>query len=316
MADDGWTSGGTDGVDKAILTVIAGAQFARSISHQIKVGDRLTRFNQARQYVSEKALARLRDAEETLKEAHIQIDDLHLEKDNSALLANAFNDQDRLGLLITGLLGNPIQPFQVEVPEKARQAALAEFADDLGCPRNWAPAVTRAVHDALKTQASIGPLALKVGVALLGVAIIAAAPLLVVAVGGSSLAGAAVIVSGLAALGPGGMLGGLAVVGAVAAGGGGMAAASLVTGNRKTVQQNVVFIHALALAKRELRPHPRSRDEWATLDKMSRELQQSLEEHKRADDPLAPTRKDIKNKLADVDRALKALEDAGIGGKL
>lgn len=317
MVDDGWSTGGVSGSDEAVLTVVAGAQFSLRISESMKAGGRRDRFEEARSILNQQAVEKLQEVESLqeggFSDERIRLDTLSLDADNSELLGEVFSDEQRLGFIITALLGNPVQPFQIEVPEKVRQTAVTAFADDLGCPETWVPAITRAVQDAVRSQASLETVVLKVGIGVLGVAVILAAPYLLFAVVPAGLFGGAAVVAGLAALGPGGMLGGLAVVGAVAAGGGGVAATSLLVGNRKVVQQNVVFIQSMALAKLKLRPHPRSKDEWKTLMKMQEELATSIEAHKRLDDRFSASLKDLRNKVDDVKKALHALKRAGMG---
>lgn len=302
----GWSTGGIEGIDEAVLSVIAGAQLALRLSEHMKGDSRTRRIDEARSVLNAQAAAKL-------SEAGITDKTFRLDMDNSAVLKRAFTDGKQLGMLINAMLSNPVSPFQVKIREKERLEAVEAFADDLGCPESWVPAVRRAVEESLRSQETVESTILKAGVGVLGIAVIVAAPYAAIALAPAGLAGGAAILSGLAGLGPGGMLGGLAVVGAIAASGGGMVAGSLVAGDRKQVQQNVVFIQSMALAKRRLRPWPRSKDEWRTLVSMRAELEVELAQHRRIDDRGSSVLRDISAKLGDVNRALNALSREGIG---
>ncbi|HZK04552.1 MAG TPA: hypothetical protein VFC82_01735 [Actinomycetaceae bacterium] len=308
MADDGWKTGGATDAEATTLAVIAGAQFSLRVSENLKDSKKRQRFDTARFIVNGRAAVDLRSA-------GVPDNKLALNRNNTHLLKNAFCDEDRLGLVINALLGNPIQPFQIAIDEESRLAATEAFAADLGCPATWVPAITKAVRDARKSHASLAGLMVKAGLGALGLVIVFAAPFLVPIIAPVGLAGGAALVAGLAALGPGGMLGGLAMVaGVAAAGGAGVAASSLVAGNRTLVQQNVVFIQAMALAKGNLRPHSRSRDELRTLEAMRKELNLALARHKRVDDKPSGAAKEIREKIGDIETALSMLRKSGLGG--
>lgn len=213
-----------------------------------------------------------------------------------------------LNLLISAWATDPLAPFEVKISDKVLEAAMDSFAQDLGVPRSWAKEAKTAIDAATKAQEPnrIAGIA----ITILGVsAMIAAAPL-VLAAAPATLTGGAVIMAGLAALGPGGMMGGLAIV-TTLAGVGGVAATAgaFVAGSPQQVTENVTALHATALAKSEIRPGHAPRKELRLLFTMGKQLEQQMETHNRIDDKPSKTLAAVKKKLSSVRKAYRQLEN-------
>lgn len=109
---------------------------------------------------------------------------------------------------------NVIQPYEIEVGP-AQVEAIEDFFVDLGFTSGIGRKVRDAVTDVQKVLKDSGGFpAGRLAIAAAGLALIAAGPIGIATMG--TAAGAAAITSGLAAFGPGGMMGGLALLSGLA----------------------------------------------------------------------------------------------------
>lgn len=212
-----------------------------------------------------------------------------------------------LSLLISAWATDPLTPFEIKVDDKVLNQAMADFAQDLGVPKSWAEETQKAVDEARRVHAPnriIG-----VAVTVLGVgAMLAAAPL-VIAAAPAAVTGGAVIMAGLAALGPGGMMGGLAIVTALAGAGGVTAAAgAFVAGSPAQVAENVTILHSTALAKSAIRPGSPPRKEIKLLEEMRVQLSNQVTQHEAIDDKPSKALNAAKKKHEYVEKALEHLK--------
>lgn len=213
-----------------------------------------------------------------------------------------------LGMLIAAEIKNPFDPFSFKISEPQFSAALQQFARDLGVPADWAVKAHESV-DASSPNAIRGKWkgwALAIGGALIA---IASVPLVFV-FAPAGLAGGAVFLSGLAALGgTTGMMGGLSIVAGVAVVGGTTATAGVfLTGTAAQVEARVKVLHANAYAKLMLRPATAA-PEIAVLKAMLNELKEKLHLHTQIDDGRSTSAiKDTKKKIAATEAALKSLD--------
>lgn len=285
--------------------VIAGQQFALRVEQAMPPGERRTRFAAARAQVAD-------DVERRYAENGVAHPVLgRLLRDNASLLHGEFTAEECLGILLTALPANPVLPFEVKIDDKVRGAALLTLAGDLGVPGRFADVARSAHAEARGAHGGIDPV--RVAVLLAGVAAVVAAPVLVLAAAPAGLAGGAAVVAGLAALGPGGMLGGLAIVGAVGGVGGTVAASALTVGSSEAVQQNVLFLQALALARRELHLPSRGYAEWYLLCGMESSLTTERRRLERLCDGGARVVKELEQKLKHVQRALTWMRQRELG---
>lgn len=290
-----------------LLAVVAGAQFALRVEQAQEPGARRGRYGAGRALVAEEVAAALRDA--GLEHPVLQ----RLLRDNSEVLRGRLTPPDILPLLLTAFEGNPIWPYQIKTDDKVRRTALANLAGDLGVPASWAETAEGAVRDAREAHRNFDWW--KAAVAAAGIAAVVAAPALVLAAAPTALAGGAAIVSGLAALGPGGMLGGLAVVGVVGGVGGTVATQALTSGDIQTVQQNVIFVQALALARKRLQLSLPGYPEWFTLVAMESQISAEHGRLRRVSDSDAPSVKDAERKLLAITTALRWMREQKLGPK-
>lgn len=288
------------------LSVLAGAQYALRIEQAQEAGERRVRFGQARHLVTQELATKLHDA--GFKDGIA--DRLH--RDNADLLQGRFSPPKAAAVLLAAHLMNPVAPYEIALDGKARDHALTALAADLGFPSTWAETViraedaARAVHDARWSWR-------RAAVAVAGIAVIAALPALVLAAAPAGLAGGAAIVAGLAALGPGGMLGGLAIVGLLGGAGGAATAHALTAGTAAQVEENVIYLQSLALAKRHLEYDDGSRPEWYALVGMEDAVAETLARSRLVSDDGAPGVKENERKLKSITRALEWMRDQELG---
>lgn len=285
--------------------VVAGQQFALRVEQAMPPGERRTRFAAARAQVADDV--RRQYADNGVRHPVLG----RLLRDNASLLRNVFSSEESLAILLTALPANPVLPYEIKIDDKVRSTALLNLASDLGVPGHFASTVQRAHSKARDAHQSVD--VVKVAMLLAGVAAVIAAPALVLAAAPAGLAGGAAVVSGLAALGPGGMLGGLAIVGAVGGVGGTVATTALTSGSSAAVQQNVLFLQALALARRDLHLASRGYAEWYLLCSMEASLASERRRLQRLCDSGARVVKELDLKLKHVQRALKWMRELDLG---
>jgi hypothetical protein len=121
------------------------------------------------------------------------------------------------------------------------------------------------------------------------------------------------VAGGLAALGPGGVVGGLAVVGAVGGAGGAVAARGLSVGSAAAVEENVIAIQALALALRRLDLSPSDANPWFTLVAMEQAVADDARRLRGISDPDAAQLKELDRKQKAIRRGLDWMVTRGLG---
>lgn len=214
-----------------------------------------------------------------------------------------------LSILVAAEMENPFDPYDIEINKKNYDYALRQYARDLGVPGSWADQVRDSV-DVISPERTRGPWkgwALAIGGGLVALASVP----LAFALAPAGLAGGAVFLSGLAALGgPAGMVGGLSVVAGVAAAGGStMAAGVFIAGSAAQVEARLKVLHANAHAKHSLRPAT-DVPEIRALEAMLVELREDLSAHREIDDKKSSKPiKDLKKKIKSVEAVLEALND-------
>lgn len=135
-------------------------------------------------------------------------------------------------------LTNIVEPFDIDTGNAPRDA-LADVAVEMGFPRTVGVTIGKAIEE---VQAAIsrrgGPPWGRFVTAAVGLSVLAAGPVGLMAAVPTTLAGAAAITSGLAAFGPGGMLGGLAMLGGLTGTGAALTAAAAARGSGGAVPLN------------------------------------------------------------------------------
>jgi hypothetical protein len=149
----------------------------------------------------------------------------------------------------------------------------------------------------------------RAALAAVGLAVIAAAPALVLAAAPAGLAGGAAFVAGLAALGPGGMLGGLGIVSVLSGAGGLTAGRALIAGSPAQVEATVIFLQAYARARRRLHDDhlvvtATGHAEWFALIESEGFAADEHSELALFSDEDANVLKALESKLKTIDRAL------------
>ena len=201
---------------------------------------------------------------------------------------------------------------------RIRIAALERLAADLGRPNRFATIVAAAEKAARESHKESKITLRRAAIAVAGVAVVLAAPALVLVAAPAGLAGGAAIVAGLAALGPGGMLGGIGIIGVLAGAGGLATGAALMAGTAAQVEETVIFLQAYARARDDLRSAdlavgPKSYPEWYALIEMEDIAADERERLSKFSDPDAAGVKELDRKLMTVNRALGWLRAEGLG---
>ncbi len=295
-------------VPDEVLALAIGFQYALRLEQRQPRGETRTRFGHPRKLVADEARDRLRE----LGYRQSILD--HLSYDNSTFLEGRLEPDVAIQRLVVASIINPIHPYEIRLKADVREHALEDLAQDLGFPVSFGRCALSAQRQAREAQEE-GLDPMRAGAALLGVLVVIAAPAMVLVAAPAGLAGGAALVGGLAALGPGGMLGGLAIVGSVGGVGGATAAKALTAGTHAAVLENVVALHALAIATAELDLDEPQSFEWLTLSKMESELAREQARLSKFSDPKTSRLLDVKKKLDSVQKALNAMREKGLAPK-
>ena len=141
---------------------------------------------------------------------------------------------EAVGELVVLALTNAVDPYEVDV-ERAPIRAIPELAVALGFSSDVGDTVVRAIEDVQKSLDRRGGVPWgRVLTAAAGLTLLAAGPVGLIAAAPATAAGAAAITGGLAAFGPGGMVGGLAMLGGLTGTGAAIAATAVTGGGEET----------------------------------------------------------------------------------
>ena len=240
---------------------------------------------------------------------------LRLALDNGQLLKGRFTPAEATAVLLATCMGNAIAPYEIDYEGKAENRALEDLAQDMGFPSRRAVAVldaereARAVHGAKRGWQQKALMAA-------GLAALVAAPYMVAVAAPAGLAGGAGIAAGLAALGPGGMVGGLGMVGLLGGAGGAAIAGGLTAGSAAMVEEKVIYLHALALAEKNLHEQHHRAIVWGMLVEMETSLALERARLARHSDAKARVVKELDAKSKSVGKSIRALRAGGLGPKL
>lgn len=233
--------------------------------------------------------------------------------------ARLISREEALAPLIAIATQNVLNPFEIKVPAKVRQAALSDLTAEMGLTSATADKVLDAIAEAQGALKDKGTGDL-VRWGAIGAGVVA----IVVATGGLALAaapgvaGAAALTSALAAFGPGGMIGGLVSAGAlVSAGGGGIGLGLANPGtSAESVETILVAQVALVVLRRTYgidgseHGYPNN-GVWRELAETERQLRRERERIDEYSDPSAAYLKELDRKLVVITRALGYLRRIG-----
>jgi hypothetical protein len=297
---------------QAVLSLIVGAQYGFRVGQKIDSDETRARFGEARQLVLASLVKQIAGA----GLEHISLHQLR-RNNREWLRSKAIGDDEVVAYLLSALTGNPISPYEIDVSRQTRLAALRELARDLGRPDAFAVVVAQAEQAARATHKHSKFTLKRAAFAIAGAAVVIAAPALVLVAAPAGLAGGAAVVAGLAALGPGGMLGGIGIVSALGGAGGLTVGRALMAGTAAQVEETVIFLQALAKSRHELRAadlavSDRHFPEWFALIEMEDIAADELEKLRLFSDADSPAVKDLERKLKAIDRALQWLRNEGL----
>lgn len=291
-----------------VVPFVVLAQYALRLAQAQKPGTQRVRYEQARMLVTEAVRQQIREHGVD----HPVVD--RLTEDNAHVLTGRLQNEpiQLIDALLGVHMGNPVAPHEISPADDAKGKALGALATDLGVPNAWATVVVAAVraardaHDGFPWE--------KAALGAAAVALLVAAPYMVLLAAPAELAGGAAVVGGLAALGgAGGMMGGLAVVGVVGGAGGVAAAGALTAGSAAVVAHRVVFLQARALAGANLGHADPGSPEWFALTAMRSRLGNDHARHSLLDDRKSAAVDELGRKLKAVDTALRWLATKGLG---
>jgi hypothetical protein len=298
------------------MAMLIGAQFGLRAGQAMKSNEARTRFVEARQLVLSELAQKLADAGIGTVSAD------QLARDQRAWFhTKTIGDDELIANLLSAFLQNPIARYEIDLSRDERVDALRKLASDLGKTKHFAEVVADAERAARASHKESKFTLKRAGLAIAGVAVVVAAPYLVLAAAPAGITGAAAIVAGLTALGPGGMLGGIGIVSLLGGAGGVTAGRALMTGTPAQVEETVIFLQALAkarqdLARADLVITDLQHSEWFALIEME---DVATDEHERLalySDNDAAVVKELARKLRSVRRALVWMEEQGLGPKL
>lgn len=211
---------------------------------------------------------------------------------------------------------NVIQPYEIEIGN-AQVNAIEDFFVELGFTSGMGRKVRDAVTDVQKVLTENGGFpAGRLAIAAAGLALIAAGPIGIAAMG--TAAGAAAITSGLAAFGPGGMVGGLALLSGLASTGAMVTTAATtlkgaggpVVSDPATLAIQVASSHALKLAGEQ--PDPNL---WSMLTTADAVVSGHMNKLSEFSDPKSPQFVQLKQTREVIDRLMTFANDHGLGFK-
>ncbi|MGG5171860.1 hypothetical protein ACQR35_06725 [Pseudarthrobacter sp. J1738] len=205
---------------------------------------------------------------------------------------------------------NVIHPFEITVSKSAKQQAMEELSAEMGFGIQFGRDVFTAANTA--NTALSGPNLGWIKWGALG----AGATAIVLATGGLALAaapglaGAALITSALASFGPGGMVGGLLTAGTLMSAGGGGVAFGLASNSTSAETVEAVVVRQLAaVVLRKLQGLSQDDSVWNQLTTMELDVRREYERADEFSDASSPMLKEIKKKIAIIERAINYLKD-------
>lgn len=209
---------------------------------------------------------------------------------------------------------NVIRPFEISMSTEKWQAAMEELAAEMGLGAKLGTDVFAAAKEAQEVVAgNRGKTWIKVGALGAGAAAIVVVTGGLALAAGAGLVGAAAITSALAAFGPGGMIGGLLTAGTlIGAGGGGIAFGLASPGTSAEMFEAVVARQLAAEILRKSQRLPQDPAVWRNLVETEIEVRRQHEQLDEFSDVSAPSLKELKRKIAAVERALKYMRGHGL----
>lgn len=219
-------------------------------------------------------------------------------------------------LLIVLVLQNLLHPYEIEVKPAVLRSALRELTGEMQQGSKLGGAAMDAIEEASKVLSGKNRKFLKWGLVGVGTIAVVATGGLLLAPAGAGLAGAAAITSGLAAFGPGGMVGGLITAGTlISAGSSSIAVGILSSGSSAEEVERLVHGQLSLLILRKKAGIPNDLRIWRVWAETERELIREKQRIDRFSDASSGTRKEITKKIDSIRRALDYAEQNGMSPK-
>ncbi|OZD03548.1 hypothetical protein CH281_12060 [Rhodococcus sp. 06-221-2] len=184
-------------------------------------------------------------------------------------------------------------PFEIDIAD-ASFKAIPDFAEQIGLTRDFGDALKwtiRGFNNKMTKLSKPGTSWQRWAIAGAGVAVIAIAPIGLIALAPAGAAGAAAMTGGLAALGPGGMAGGLATIGGITGTGTAITTAATVSTRRGATRLSsaeLLLAVAVAYAQKVL-AHDFDNDLWSKASAAVTELSAQINTVEALSDAKAPS---------------------------
>jgi hypothetical protein len=303
-------------ISKEQVNVLLGLAFGHALSTHIESHDVAERYRSALSVVQRGVLAQLEaKAEASDRKVPDDITSMGPGRPPKALQHIGMTDAVlRLAALSES---NIVAPYEIEVG-KAHRAALQDTAGQLG----FTPNVGKRVHDALtEVREHTGRRGVPWGRVLTGaagLALIAAGPVGLMAAVPASAFGAAAITGGLAAFGPGGMVGGMALMGGLASAGAAVAT-SAATGTHSatspTDQAGALLVRVAAQRALQMLDLPHDPEIWSAVINVETSLSSQIARLRPFSDKAAPGLVERERALTLVVSLIDYMAARGIGPK-
>lgn len=221
------------------------------------------------------------------------------------------------GFLITLLAADPLAPFELDLGKRETQIRRY-VARDFGLLDSHVKLAGESMDEARRhfRELPVRRIATLGGVAAAVVVVAIVAPWAVAAAAPAGLAGGAAALSGLAALGPGGLAGGMALLAAGGASVGGLASAAgsaLVKASSSSVRQSAVELMASAHLGQRLKLTDPTHTEWQILASAYAQARNEASTIVELSDRGSPATREAQAKVETLRKALDWMNERGLG---
>lgn len=243
--------------------------------------------------------------------AELQLIESDLSEDVPAPKPIAVESKEFAAELLTVLaLQNLLPPYEIEIKTAVKRKALQELSGEMQQGTKLGNIAIDAIEEASRVLAGKGRSLLKWGLVSAGALAVVATGGLILAPASAGLAGAAAITSGLAAFGPGGMIGGLITAGTLVSAGSSSIAVGILSSSSSAAEVERLIHGQLSLAiLRKRAGLPNDNRLWNVWVETERELIREQQRINRFSDPNSEASKEIERKIEALQRAIDYAEE-------
>ena len=243
--------------------------------------------------------------------AELQLIESDLSEDVPAPKPIAVESREFATELLTVLaLQNLLHPYEIEIKTAVKRKALQELSGEMQQGTKLGNIAIDAIEEASRVLAGKGRSLLKWGLVSAGALAVVATGGLILAPASAGLAGAAAITSGLAAFGPGGMIGGLITAGTLVSAGSSSIAVGILSSSSSAAEVERLIHGQLSLAiLRKRAGLPNDNRLWNVWVETERGLIREQQRISRFSDPNSEAGKEIERKIEALQRAIDYAEE-------